>query len=140
MRIIDISVGISHGMTVFPGDPGVAILPSSRIAKGDAANVSEVRMGTHTGTHVDPPLHFLKDGADVSQLSLQRLTGEGFVADLTLLEERITMEDLYSKRKAFKNKILLLKTRNSALLKDLDSMEIISTSPKTVRSFLWSRR
>ncbi len=58
MEIIDISVSVYDGMKVFPGDPTVAVLPHSRIARGDAANVSELHMGTHTGTHMDPPLHF----------------------------------------------------------------------------------
>jgi len=118
VRIIDVSVGISAGMTVFPGDPAVAILPHSRIAKGDAANVSGIRMGTHTGTHVDPPLHFFMDGTDVSKIPLERFMGECYVADLRSLEERITKEDLYPGRNLFRDKILLLKTRNSGLLKD----------------------
>ncbi len=119
MEIIDVSVGISPGMLVFPGDPAVAILPHSRIAGGDAANVSGIRMGTHSGTHVDPPLHFFMDGTDVSKIPLQRLMGECYVADLRSLEEKITKEDLYPGRNSFRDKILLLKTRNSGLLVDV---------------------
>ncbi|GCC10347.1 kynurenine formamidase [archaeon] len=118
MEIIDISVSVYDGMKVFPGDPTVAVLPHSRIARGDVANVSELHMGTHTGTHMDPPLHFFIEGMDVSHISLKRLIGECYVLDMESIEKKITREELYPKRSLFKNKILLLKTGNSRLLED----------------------
>lgn len=117
MMFIDISVGLSRGMLTFPGNPSVSILPASRIRRGDAVNISEMRMGTHAGTHIDAPLHFGK-GADVSQLPLRRLIGECYVADFSSLEHEVTMKDLRPKERLFKNRILLLKTRNSNLLRD----------------------
>src|SRR5439155_19356601 len=50
MKVIDVSLTIGPDLLVWPGDPPVAVTPRSQIAKGDPANVSEVRMGTHTGT------------------------------------------------------------------------------------------
>ncbi len=118
MEVIDISVGISDDMLVFPEDPGVTIRTHSRIDRGAGANVSRIQMGTHTGTHIDTPLHFFMDGADVSKMPLQRLIGECYVADLCSVEVKITREDLYPKRNMFKDKILILKTRNSMLMDD----------------------
>ncbi len=117
MRFIDITVGLSRDILTFPGNPSVSVLPASRISRGDAVNILELRMGTHSGTHIDAPLHF-GSGADVSQLPLDRLIGDCYVADFSSLEREVTQKDLYPKARLFKNRILLLKTRNSHLLRD----------------------
>ena len=67
---------------------------------------------------MDPPLHFFREGMDVSHISLKRLIGECYVLDMKSIEEKITKKELYPKRSLFRNKILLLKTANSRLLKD----------------------
>jgi arylformamidase len=59
-RLIDVSLPIGADLLVWPGDPPVEVVPRLRIASGAPANVSELRMGTHTGTHVDPPNHFVE--------------------------------------------------------------------------------
>ncbi len=110
MRIIDVSLKISPHMLVFPGDPAPEIKRVLRIEDGKPANVSEIKFGTHTGTHVDPPLHFLSDGEGIDSLDLGYFVGEATVVDLSRAEKEITADDL----KPFKTKkILLLKTRNS---------------------------
>lgn len=70
-------------MAVWPGDPPVLVEPLSRVEAGDVAAVSRLALGTHTGTHVDPPAHFLAGGATVDQLPLDVLVGPAVVADLT---------------------------------------------------------
>ena len=69
-------------LLVWPGNPGVAITPSSRISRGDSSNVSEIRLGSHTGTHIDPPSHFLDGGTGADDLPLDVTLGEATVADL----------------------------------------------------------
>ena len=81
--VIDISLSISGAMAVWPGDPPVLVEPLSRVEAGDVAAVSRLALGTHTGTHVDPPAHFLAGGATVDQLPLDVLVGPAVVADLT---------------------------------------------------------
>jgi arylformamidase len=80
--IIDVSLGIDPGMLTWPGDPPVEVDPAKRLAKGDPANVSELRLGSHTGTHVDPPFHFIDGAATIEALDLAVLVGEAVVADL----------------------------------------------------------
>ena len=75
-RIWDLSLPISPDMLTWPGDPPVRIEPAHRIARGDAANVSELHMGTHTGTHVDPPHHFLDGSSTIESLPLDVLMGD----------------------------------------------------------------
>ena len=86
--VIDISLSIGSGLAVWPGDPPVLVEPVSRVEDGDAGSpqvgaVSRLVLGTHTGTHVDPPAHFLPGGATVDELPLDVLVGPAVVADLT---------------------------------------------------------
>jgi arylformamidase len=83
MEFIDISVPISSRIPIWPDNPGVALEPVQRIAAGGVANVSGLSLGTHTGTHVDAPWHFLDDGPRVDELSLAQLVGPCEVVDVT---------------------------------------------------------
>ena len=63
------------GMPAFPGDPEFSTAPSHRIERGDAYNISTVGFGTHAGTHVDPPVHFIPGGAAIDRVDLELLNG-----------------------------------------------------------------
>ena len=54
---IDVSVPIRTGMVHWPGDPAVLVERTQELARGDAANVSRLDLGAHTGTHMDAPRH-----------------------------------------------------------------------------------
>ena len=66
MRIYDVSVPLSSATPTYPGDPGIEIKQWLGLAKGDAANVSLINFGLHSGTHVDAPAHFIDGGAKVA--------------------------------------------------------------------------
>lgn len=72
--IYDISVPIQPGMHVWDNEIAVEVEPTSTIPP-DVAAVSRVSMGTHTGTHVDPPSHFIAGGANVDELPLDAMIG-----------------------------------------------------------------
>lgn len=67
---------------MWPGDPPVVVEPVTRVEDGGAAGVSRLALGTHTGTHVDPPAHFVAGGATVDALPLDVLVGPAVVGDL----------------------------------------------------------
>ena len=112
MKIFDISVSLHNGMPVFPGDPAPDIKRVLNMPK-DAANVSFLCMGSHTGTHVDPPLHFIENGMPIDRIPLVHLYGNAEVLDLTRVENEIAAEDL--EKASHGEKMLLFKTRNSQL-------------------------
>lgn len=114
MRIIDISVSIYTGMVFYPGDPGAVIEPVHRIAQGDIANLSELRLGTHTGTHVDAPHHFKGGPETVDHIPMEFLVGSAKVLDLTQAIGLISQKDL-EQAGAASTERLLLKTTNSKL-------------------------
>jgi arylformamidase len=111
-RIIDVSLGISPEMLTWPGDPGVEIEPKKQIARGDAANVSELRLGSHTGTHVDPPIHFVEDADAIDALPLDIFYGPAVVADLTAVDS-IGPSELEALALPAGTERVLCKTRNS---------------------------
>jgi arylformamidase len=50
--------------------------------KGDGFTLSAYSMGAHSGTHIDAPMHFVRDGASIEQLSLASLIGPARVIDI----------------------------------------------------------
>jgi arylformamidase len=113
-RIVDISLGISGDLLTWPGDPGISVERTSQISEGDSANVSLLRLGTHTGTHVDPPLHFVEGADPIDRVSLEVLVGEAVVADLTSADV-IGLAELEGLSLPEPTERLLFKTRNSEL-------------------------
>jgi arylformamidase len=82
MRVIDISVPNGPGQHVYPGDPPPRVEQGKAIRRGDVCNVSLLTMGSHTGTHVDAPYHFIDGGARLGAVALDRMVGEAVVVDL----------------------------------------------------------
>jgi len=82
MKLYDATLPIHEKMVVFPGDPPFKKEPVSQIQTGDHCNLARITMGTHLGTHVDPPAHFFANGATVEQIALETLVGPGAVVDL----------------------------------------------------------
>jgi len=111
-RFIDISTPIEAGMAGFPGDPEVRIERVHALARGDPYNLSALHFGTHTGTHVDPPCHFLPDGATVDELDLGQLNGPCRVFGVPPTVRTIRASDLAGLPPAVER--LLLQTSNSA--------------------------
>jgi arylformamidase len=50
--------------------------------KGDAFTLSAYSMGAHSGTHIDAPMHFVRDGASIEQIPLNALIGPARVIDI----------------------------------------------------------
>lgn len=74
-KIYDATLTISDDMVIWPGDPVVTISRKRSISNGDSCNVTQLNMGSHTGTHIDAPYHFEEDGMRIDMLSLDTLIG-----------------------------------------------------------------
>jgi arylformamidase len=108
--LVDLSVPLASGMTVFPGDPEVEIMPALTLEGGDGVNVSSLHLGSQTGTHLDAPCHVLEDGLRLDELPLDRFVGPTVVADLRGLaaEAPIDWDDLAPVRDALRPGVILL--------------------------------
>lgn len=114
MTVRDISLTISEDMVTYGNDPRIEIEPISRIARGDGANVSLLRLCSHAGTHVDAPFHFVEGGSKVDELPLDVLVGDCVVCEVDS-PEVITVADLESCALPNRCTRVLIKTANSLL-------------------------
>ncbi len=109
--LIDISVPLRTGMVHWPGDPEVHIERVRSMEQGNVCNVSFLSMGAHTGTHMDAPLHFIRDGKSLDQLPLEATIGPARVIEIKD-RESIKLEQLRP-HKIKAGERILFKTQNS---------------------------
>jgi arylformamidase len=91
LKIHDLTNTISQDMRVYPGDPQPKFEPHATI-KDNNANVTRVTLGSHTGTHVDAPWHFLQEGNSIDIEPLDKFIGEAAIIDASG-KNSITAED-----------------------------------------------
>lgn len=82
MKIYDISQEVFSSM-VYPGDPSPIYKRISSIEKGDAYNLCELELCTHSGTHIDAPSHFLKEGKTIDEINLEACVGPSTVLEFS---------------------------------------------------------
>lgn len=116
-NIIDISITLRAGLAAWPGEDLWQLEPLQRMAEGDAANVSSIRMSLHTGTHVDAPWHFGEGDRTVEAIPLNQLVIGARVLDLTHVEQAISRSDLEGQLEGVQ--AALFKTTNSGTLEAL---------------------
>ena len=115
MKFYDVSLIISNDMPTWPGDPSISLKRVSDMDKGDAATVSRLEFGVHTGTHVDAPVHFIQGGSGVDTLSLDTLIGMCEVRRAANDVKVINAEVLDSLHIPFGTIRLLIRTSNSGI-------------------------
>jgi len=116
IKVFDLTLPIRNNMLVWQGDSPPSLSQIATVKKHGVA-LSQFNFGSHTGTHVDAPKHFLTKGKGVNKISLEKLIGNCRVLDLTHLKGN---EILASDLKPFGIKEgdrILFKTGNFRLLK-----------------------
>lgn len=108
---VDVSVPIYAGMVHFPDDPAITIDTVSRVERGDISTVSRLTIGSHTGTHIDAPNHFLPGGAGAEKTPLENLIGPAQVIEIKD-PDAVKAEELRAHKLGVGER-LLLKTSNS---------------------------
>lgn len=138
---IDVSVTVRSGMVRWPGDPQVSVDRTKNMNKGDMNNLSFISMGSHTGTHMDAPLHFFANGKGLEKMPFTATIGPARVLEIRD-KQCIRAEEI----KAYKIKPgerILFKTRNSTYWKNdafyeefvyiaPDAAEYLASLPVTV--------
>jgi arylformamidase len=109
---IDISIPLKSGMVHWPGDPEVRVERVLAIDRGDPCNVSSIVMGSHTGTHMDPPFHYLRTGPTLDAMPLNATVGPARV--IAIDDQEAVKPDELARHDIKAGERILLKTRNSA--------------------------
>ena len=79
---IDITKILKPSMAVYEGDPKFENDEIFSIER-DGFNLNKISMGTHTGSHIDAPLHFIKNGMSVSEIDDKYFFTNTFLADVS---------------------------------------------------------
>ncbi len=88
-RIVDLSYNLDESTPPFPGNGRVEIsvvqtIPAHHPAgKHGKSNVCSVKTNVHTGTHIDAPFHYYRDGQSVDDIPLNRCMGKACLIDLS---------------------------------------------------------
>ncbi len=81
-KAVDLTHTLHNGMPVYPGDPSPTFEPYATLAK-NGVNLTKMTLGSHTGTHLDAPRHFIENGLGIDEIPPAKLIGESYVADLS---------------------------------------------------------
>lgn len=115
MKLYDVTLPISSKLPVWPGDPFPRLTPVASIDAGAAVNLAELRLGTHTGTHLDAPLHVLRDGAATDAIDLSRLIGPAWVCRIPTHVRSVSSRDLDQAGIPQSTRRLLIATGNGGI-------------------------
>ena len=114
MTIYDISVTISNDLPTWPGDTPIALVRNKDMHDGELYTLSQITTTVHMGSHLDAPMHFLRDGSGVDQIDLNKLIGPCYVVDLPNADN-IDAQVLEQANIPANVKRLLCRTRNSEI-------------------------
>ena len=109
---IDITVTLKPDMNYLSLDPvPPKIFRISDVNRGDKVTMSKLEIISHTGTHVDTPLHFIPGGSTITDMPLDATVGPARVIEIKH-PKLVTVEELepYNIKEGER---ILLKTRNS---------------------------
>jgi len=79
MKIFDITRPLSNSSVVYPGDTPPVF---TQHEQGQYV-ISDLYMNSHSGTHIDAPVHYLKTGATIDSIPLHSLVGPCRVLDVS---------------------------------------------------------
>ncbi|MHC5036460.1 MAG: cyclase family protein [Planctomycetota bacterium] len=111
-RFVDLSLDLFEGMRKFPGAYHAPF--KSEITgtfEKDKCRVHRIELATHTGTHIDAPMHFIPGGETIDRVPLERLVCTAKVLDLTHKGGGSTIDTAdVEPARTFEGEGLLLKT------------------------------
>ena len=67
---------------VYAGDAPMKFDFLHDMRKGEGFTLSVYSLGAHSGTHIDAPMHFIRDGASIERVPLSALIGPARVIDI----------------------------------------------------------
>lgn len=75
MRVIDITMKLDENTSIYEGDPTFSREVWTSL-QHDGYVISKLKMGTHTGTHIDAPCHFIEGGKTAAEIPAGQFIGE----------------------------------------------------------------
>lgn len=116
--LIDITIPFRNGMVHWPSDPAPRIERIMDVDRGDKVTLSELELISHSGTHIDAPLHFVPKGGTIDEMPLETMVGPARVIEIRD-PESIKLSELAPYDVQHGERILF-KTQNSSKLYKTD--------------------
>lgn len=114
MKIHDISTLIEPDMIVWKNNPNkVPVFETMGTHDTGCSHETRMMMDVHCGTHIDMPLHMIKDGKTMDTFDFTRLITRCKVFDMTYLENPVITADDIQVYNIEKDDFILFKTKNS---------------------------
>ena len=99
-KVIDLCFPIYEGMQTFSSrnHPFTEI---SQLARHGIENreTRKLTIGSHTGTHIDAPRHFIPNGNTIDKINLDNLVGDFSIADLKKIKKKSINSEILEKVK-----------------------------------------
>lgn len=94
-KIVDLSHPLQNGTVVYPGDPEPDITVATTL-EAEGYNLSNVHIGSQSGSHVDAPYHFCNEGTTIDKMDLSYCMGNALVIDASYkkAQEEITLAEV----------------------------------------------
>ncbi len=125
-KLYDVSMSLESGMVTWPGNSPFSLEAVNRISEGASSNVSLLHLGTHCGTHIDAPCHFIDGAPGVDCINPEILIGQARLFQLPDIDQidrevvgKINLEGI---------KRVIFGTRNSALLDQPHATDYVSVT------------
>lgn len=129
MAFIDLTRSFPEPACTYTGD----CIPECRRTERDGYRVSVLVASSHSGTHIDPPFHYIEDGVTIDQIPPETFIGPVTIIDLGVRRSAIRPEDI---RPWLKSERLIIKTGYSGKSEfdpdyaylDKDAADLVATS------------
>jgi len=127
---IDISWPLHKGMRYWPQDEPPKIERILQRSKGDRTDLYGLTIISHTGTHIDAPLHFIPDGLTIDAMPIDAIMGPARVIEskdpVSVKAEELVPYSIQPGER------ILFKTQNSYKLYDTDKFieDYVYVSPE----------
>jgi arylformamidase len=121
VKIIDITRPLSEDILIYPGDKA----PVFRQSNNGKYLVTDLNMSSHTGTHIDGPSHYIKNGETIDTIPLSHIMGKCRLLDVTHAGASITANHLKGRLEDIDR--LLLKTSFSGIARFHENYPSLTT-------------
>lgn len=85
-EIVDLSYTLEPGMPVWPTHARFGAIVYETYDDGDISMHRQLSFGEHSGTHLDAPRHFFKEGKSIEEVDVRSVIGRGVMIDAGFLK------------------------------------------------------
>ena len=117
MRIVDLTMTLDEKLPIYPGHPEFELTKLASFAQ-HGKELSRLVLGTHMGTHIDAPRHYVEGGGTVEHIPLETLCGPAQVVNLSYYSGAVEAADLAFAMAGLNRERVLLRFDGDKKLRD----------------------